>query len=79
MRSNFPPIQLPDGRDAGRFVTGFTEKNLEAFIFGRADWEYVTNTFVWGARVGYHFIKTPDGACNGQFMGIGADACGYWG
>ena len=72
MRSGFPAIQSPT---AGRTVTDFTMKNLEAFIFGRADWEYVANTFVWGARIGYRFIKTPDGACNGQFMGIGADAC----
>ncbi|HEX5323010.1 MAG TPA: glycosyl hydrolase family 28-related protein [Capsulimonadaceae bacterium] len=74
-RSNYPPIQLPGGKDTGSLVTRFTMKNLEAFIFGRADWEYVENTFVWGAHIGYHFIRTDDGACNGQFMGIGADAC----
>ncbi|BDI32029.1 hypothetical protein CCAX7_40800 [Capsulimonas corticalis] len=74
MRSGYPSIQLAKG-DTGRYVTGFTEKNLEAFIFGRSDWEYVLNTFVWGAHIGYRFIKTPEGACNGQFMGIGADAC----
>lgn len=74
-RSGYPPIQLSGGRDTGGPVSAFTMKNLEAFIFGRADWEYVENTFVWGAHIGYHFIQTPDGACNGQFMGIGADAC----
>jgi hypothetical protein len=74
MRSGYPSIQLAKG-DTGRYVTGFTEKNLEAFIFGRSDWEYVLNTFVWGAKIGYRFIKTPEGSCNGQFMGIGADAC----
>jgi hypothetical protein len=52
----------------------FMQKNLEAFVFGRTDWEYVTNTFVFPARVGYHFIETSNGACNGQFSGIGADA-----
>jgi len=49
-------------------------KNLEAFIFGRTDWEYVTNTFVFPVKVGYRFIRTASGACNGQFLGIGADA-----
>lgn len=72
MRSGYPGIQ---GGNAGRVVPQYTTQNLEAFIFGRTDWEYVLNTFVWGARIGYRFIRTPDGACNGQFMGIGADYC----
>lgn len=49
-------------------------KNCEAFVFGRTDWEYVTNTFVFPVNVGYRFIATKNGACNGQFCGIGADA-----
>ena len=56
-------------------VFAYTQKNLEAFIFGRTDWEYVNNTFVFPAKVGYRFIETPNGSCNGQFSGIGADAC----
>ena len=52
----------------------YMQDNLEAFIFGRTDWEYVTNTFVFPAKIGYKFIKTPNGRCNGQFSGIGADA-----
>ncbi len=57
-------------------------KNLEAFTFGRSDWEYVTNTFVFPANIGYRWVKTAKvydplreaGAANGQFCGIGADA-----
>jgi hypothetical protein len=49
-------------------------ENGEAFIFGRADWEYVFNTFCFGYGVGYRFIQTKDGATNGNFLGIGADA-----
>lgn len=49
-------------------------KNLEAFIFGRTDWEYVTNTFVFPVKTGYRFVRTSAGMCNGQFLGIGADA-----
>jgi len=47
----------------------------EAFIFGRADWQYVFNTFCFGYNVGYKFIKTRAGVCNGNFLGIGADDC----
>ncbi len=49
--------------------------NGEAFIFGRSDWEYVLNTFCFGYKVGYKFIHTPRGECNGNFLGIGADDC----
>ncbi|WP_428937615.1 glycosyl hydrolase family 28-related protein [Fontivita pretiosa] len=49
--------------------------NGEAFIFGRTDWQYVTNTFCYGYKVGYRFIETKNGLCNGNFLGIGADDC----
>jgi len=47
----------------------------EAFIFSRTDWEYVLNTFCYGYGVGYRFNQSADGACNGNFLGIGADDC----
>jgi hypothetical protein len=47
----------------------------EAFIFGRSDWQYVLNTFCFGYNVGYKFVQTAGGVCNGNFLGIGADAC----
>jgi hypothetical protein len=47
----------------------------EAFIFGRSDWQYVLNTFCFGYNIGYKFIRTPAGLCNGNFLGIGADDC----
>lgn len=47
----------------------------EAFIFGKSDWQYVYNTFCFGYGVGYKFIKTKSGDCNGNFLGIGADDC----
>jgi hypothetical protein len=50
-------------------------QNGEAFIFGRSDWEYVLNTFCFGYKVGYKFIHTARGECNGNFLGIGADDC----
>jgi len=51
------------------------EKNGEAFIFGRSDWQYVYNTFCFGYGKGYKFIKSETGVCNGNFLGIGADDC----
>jgi hypothetical protein len=47
----------------------------EAFIFARSDWQYVLNTFCFGYKVGYKFIASKSGLCNGNFLGIGADDC----
>jgi hypothetical protein len=46
-----------------------------AFEFARTDWHYVTNTFCFGYGVGYKFSESKAGACNGNFLGIGADCC----
>lgn len=51
------------------------QQHGEAFIFGRSDWQYVLNTFCFGYSVGYKFIQTKTGGCNGNFLGIGADDC----
>ncbi len=50
-------------------------ENGTAFEFARTDWQYVTNTFCFGYGVGYKFSRTKNGACNGNFLGIGADCC----
>ena len=50
-------------------------KHGVAFVFGRSDWQYCTNTFCFGYRVGYQFVATKNGSCNGNFLGIGADNC----
>jgi hypothetical protein len=51
------------------------QKHGEAFIFGRSDWQYTFNTFCFGYNIGYKFIETKAGVCNGNFLGIGADDC----
>lgn len=51
------------------------QEHGEAFIIGRSDWQYVFNTFCFGYKTGYSFIKTKFGVCNGNFLGIGADDC----
>jgi hypothetical protein len=50
-------------------------ENGEAFIFGKSDWQYVHNTFCFGYKIGYKFIRSQAGVCNGNFLGIGADDC----
>jgi hypothetical protein len=49
--------------------------NGEAFILARSDWQYMLNTFCFGYKVGYKFIKSGTGSCNGNFLGLGADDC----
>lgn len=51
-------------------------ENGEAFVLARSDWQYMLNTFCFGYRVGYKFVRGADGACNGNFLGLGADDCG---
>jgi hypothetical protein len=58
-----------------RRLLNWQMENGEAFILGRTDWQYVFNTFCFGYRVGYRFIKTENGMCNGNFLGLGADDC----
>ncbi len=59
---------------SGGAVRRFVQENGEAFVFGRTDWQYVFNTFCFGYRIGYRFVETPSGVCNGNFLGIGADS-----
>jgi len=54
-------------------LIAYTQQNATAFKFGRSDWEYVTNTFVLGYKIGYHFVRTENGNCNGTFLSIGSD------
>jgi hypothetical protein len=65
----------PSTHGAWEPVYNYMVENLEAFVFGRTDWEYVTNNFVFPAKIGYRFVKTEKGACNGHFTADGADAC----
>ena len=49
-------------------------ENLEAFIFARTDWEYITNNFVFPANIGWRFIKSESGMANGHMTACGADS-----
>jgi len=56
-------------------LLAWQQEHGEAFIFGRTDWQYVFNTFCFGYNIGYKFIATKAGVCNGNFLGLGADDC----
>lgn len=56
-------------------LLNWQQEHGEAFIVGRSDWQYMTNTFCFGYNIGYHFVETKNGICNGNFLGLGADDC----
>jgi hypothetical protein len=66
--------------DADSPVGKFRLEQGEGFIFGRADWEYVTNCFAIGYKVGMHFVRGVgsgpyEGAGNYLLTQSGADCC----
>lgn len=68
-------VNVPDWQKLRDYIYD----NLVGFEFGRSDWEYVHNTFVFGAKYGYRFYQSTGegfrGVTNGNFLGIGADWC----
>lgn len=73
-RSGHSSRPLQDGNPDLK-IAEYTTAHLEAFIFGRSDWQSVNSCFVFGAKIGFHFIRTPSGAANAQLLGVGADFC----
>jgi len=51
----------------------FTLEQGEAFIFGRTDWEYVTNCFCIAYKVGFRFTQLKDGPGNVVLTQSGSD------
>jgi len=68
-----PTPEAKTMKDFGTKLVDYLNAHTEVFIFGRTDWEYVLNTFAFGFDKCYKFIQTQRGACNGNFLGIGAD------
>lgn len=66
-RSGFP------GAPTHEVLIPYLGEHCIAFNIGRSDWEFLTNTFSFGCKVGYRFFDSPAGACNGNFQGIAAD------
>jgi hypothetical protein len=54
---------------------GYLSKNLVGFLIGRTDWEYLSNCFVIFPRIGFHFVRTPEGMPNAVLAQCGSDIC----
>ncbi len=55
-------------------IQAWMAQNAEAFVFARTDGQSVLNAYRYGYKVAYRFIASADGAANGSFLGLGADA-----
>lgn len=56
---NWWEVNYPDGmKEEIDIINKYTLENLEGFIIGRCDWEYMVNCFVIWAKVGFRFIET---------------------
>lgn len=54
-------------------VKSWMLEHSTAFIIGRTDWEYLTNCFALGYRVGFHFVSRDDGPGNAVLTQCGSD------
>jgi hypothetical protein len=57
-------------------LANYVRENLEGFIIGRTDWEYVSDCFVISAKEGFHFLRTntPNGGlANALITQCGSD------
>ncbi|MCD6297554.1 MAG: hypothetical protein J7M30_10405 [Deltaproteobacteria bacterium] len=60
----YPRGKLPP--DFKETINKFTLENLEGFIIGRCDWEYMNNCFVIWPKIGFHFVETIPAADGSQ-------------
>jgi hypothetical protein len=51
----------------------FTREQGIAFVIGRTDWEYLTNCFCIGYKLGFQFVRTKAGAPNAVLTQCGSD------
>lgn len=59
--------------DQVKALENYTRENLEGFIIGRTDWEYMSNCFVIWARVGFRFADLGHGPGNAMLTQCGPD------
>jgi len=64
-------ISPPNRYSSNKAFISWQLTHGRAFVFARTDWEYVFNTFAFGYAIGYHFLASKEGSCNGNFLGIG--------
>jgi len=54
-------------------VVRFQKENLEGFIFGKTDWEFVSDCFVIFPRIGFRFVDAGHGPGNVVLTQSGSD------
>ncbi len=71
---HFGPFWAWEGKPA---LQKFQRENGEAFIFARTDWQMLSNSYCSGYKVGYRFMRSPEGAAFGSFIGLATNDCRY--
>lgn len=75
---------LLDGVNQQNYITvqNIMLDNLTAYKLGWTDWEYISNTFVFSAKIAYHFVQSVGESgverkeMNGEMIAVGFDkAC----
>jgi Pectate lyase superfamily protein len=59
----------------GGDIKAFLEKNLVGFKIGKTDWEFISNSFVIFAKIGFHFDDFGHGDGNAVITQSGSDIC----
>ena len=54
-------------------LSTYTSTQATAFLIGRTDWEYMFNCFAIWHKIGYHFVRTPNGVPNVVLTQCGSD------
>ena len=60
---------------AGGDMRGYLGKNLVGFKIGKTDWEFISNSFVIFAQMGFHFDDFGHGPGNAVVTQSGSDIC----
>jgi len=59
--------------DQVKALEAYTKKNLIGFTIGRTDWEYISNSFVIWAKIGFHFRRVAENPGNVLVTQSGSD------
>lgn len=62
-----------EGGDGWKALCDYLEQNLEGYLIGQTDWEYMNNCFVIFPKIGLHFIRTERGVPNVVLTQCGSD------
>ena len=66
-----PPYALTG--DQVKALEAYTKENLIGFTIGRTDWEYISNSFVIWAKIGFHFRRVAEKSGNVLITQSGSD------